>query len=262
MTRPSYPSDVTDEQWAIIEPLLPIAKPGGRPRTVNLREVVNAIFYLSRTGCAWRLIPHDFPPWGTVHYYYRQWRLDGTWQKVHEDLRSKVRQQEGHEETPSAAIVDSQSVKTTETRGERGYDAGKNVSGRKRHIIVDTLGLLLVVMVHSAGIQDRDGARLLLDRLATEYFPRLTLIWADSAYSGELVSWVSRVWGWFLEIVRRPIGSKGFVLLPRRWVVERTFAWMGRYRRLSKDYEQRTDSSETMIYLSMIQLMLHRLAPG
>lgn len=262
MSRPSYPSDITDQQWTIIEPLLPKPKPGGRPRHVDLREVVNAIFYFSRSGCAWRFLPHDFPPWGTVHWYYRQWRIDGTWQTIHDHLRTEVRKSEGRESTPNAAIIESLRYKTTENRGIRGYDAAKKVTGRKRHLVVDTLGLLLVAMVHAANIQDREGAKLVMDRLAMEYFPQLQLIWADSAYSGQLISWVQRVWGWVLEIVKRPTKSQGFILLKRRWVVERTLAWLGRYRRLSKDYEQLTDFRYNMIYLSMIQLMLHRLAPG
>ena len=175
MRRKPYPSDLTDEQWDVLASLLPSAKTGGRPRTVDLREVVNGIVYVLRNGCTWRAMPHDLPPWGTVWWYFREWRQDGTWERVHEALRPKVRKAEGSNPTPSAAIIDSQSVKTTE-KGPRGYDAGKKVNGRKRHIIVDTMGLLLAVVVHPANIQDRDGAKLVIDKL-TGRFPRMRLVW-------------------------------------------------------------------------------------
>jgi putative transposase len=257
MSRAKYPTDLTDAQWERIRPLLPKAKPGGRPRSVDLREVLNGIFYIVRGGIPWRMLPHDLPPWGTVHYFYWKWRRDGTWEAIQDALRTKVRHSDGRPKSPSAAIIDSQTVKTTEAGGPRGYDAGKKVNGRKRHIVVDTLGMLLAVVVHSAGIQDRDGAMLVLARLRGR-FPRLKLIWADAAYAA-VVAWTQAVCGWVLELVRKPEGVRTFQVLPRRWVVERTFGWLNRCRRLSKDYERVTESSEAMIHLAMIHLMLKRL---
>ncbi len=257
--RRAYPSDLSDAQWAILAPLLPAAKPGGRPRAADLREVVNGIFYILRTGAAWRYLPHDFPPHETVYTYYAAWRRAGTWEAIHDALRARVRRADGREASPSAAIVDSQSVKTTNRGGVRGYDAGKKVNGRKRHLVVDTLGLLLAVVVHSAALQDRDGAKLVLAKLAAGGFPRLQLLWADGGYAGKLVDWVKATWRWTLTIVKRTDDMTGFQVLPRRWVVERTIGWLTRYRRLSKDYEYLPESAETLIRVAMIHLMLGRL---
>lgn len=258
MHRTSYPSDLSDAQWEAIEPLIPPAKPGGRPRSVDLREILNGILYLLRSGCAWRMMPHDLPVWSTIYDYFRAFRKGGVWQRVHDALRALLRRQEGREESPSAAIIDSQSVKTTEKGGPRGYDAGKKINGRKRHLVVDTIGLILAVVVHEASIQDRDGAKLVLQRLK-DRFERLTLLWADGGYAGKLVEWVRGFASWTLEIVKRNDDLKGFHVLPRRWVVERTFGWLGRYRRLSKDYEQLPENSEAMVLLAMINLMSRRL---
>lgn len=259
MSTQIYPTDLTDRQWDYIKDRLPAAKPGGRPRRVDIRQVVNALFYLVKTGCQWRLLPREYPPWQTVYYYFRCWRDDGTWDRLHAALRAQVRQRVGKNTQPSAAILDSQSVKTTERGGVRGYDAGKQVNGRKRHLLVDTLGLILIVIVSSAAVQDRTAAEPLLS-LARYSFPDLARIWADGGYSGQLVNWVAQWCGWVLEIIKRSDTAKGFVVLPKRWIVERTFGWLGRFRRLSKDYEYDTRSSETFILLAMSHLMVRRLA--
>lgn len=270
MSRKSYPTDLTDGQWAEVGPLLPAAKPGGRPRTVDLREVLNATLYVSRTGCAWRHLPHEFPPWGTVHYYYRRFRLDGTWAAVNDRLRERVRVAAGRDPTPSAACVDTQSVRTTRRGGPPGsvgHDANKKVRGRKRHVVVDTLGLVLAVVVHSAGLQDNTAGAVgavilrLAAMLRAGRLPRLRVIWADGMYRGWPNVWASAL-GWTVDLVKRAAGAKGFAVVPKRWVVERTFAWLGRYRRLARDYEFDTASSEAMIHIAMINLMLHRLSPG
>ncbi len=253
MKRKPYPSDLTDEQWMRLAPHLPKAQLRGAPRRVKLRELINALLYLSRTGCQWRMLPHDLPEWETVYAYFSHWRGDGTWERLNRELRIEVRVSEGKDPEPSAAILNSQSVKGTESSDQAGYDAGKKVSGIKRHVLVDTLGLLLKIMVLTADIQDRDGARTLLEKIKG-FLPRLQKIWADGGYAGALVDWVQQTCGWILEIVKRSDLVKGFEVLPHRWIVERTFGWFNRARRLSKNYERLTASSEAMVYLAMLPI--------
>jgi putative transposase len=258
-----YPSDLTRNQWKRLKRLLPPAKPGGRPRSVKLREVLNGIFSIARGGCAWRMMPTDLPPWSTCYDYFRKWRNDGTWSKLNDALRTQVRHQNKRQKSPSMGIIDSQSVKTTERGGPHGKDAFKKVNGRKRHLVVDTLGMVVAAVVHSAGIQDRDGAKLVLKKLV-DRFPRLKKILADGIYNGDIADWAKEVGGWILELVVRSPDEpeeekKKFKVLKWRWIVERTFAWLGRYRRLSKDYEGSEESSESWIYVAMTHFMLRRL---
>lgn len=263
MNKKRYPSDLTDGEWNHVKRLIPKAKPGGRPRTLNMREVLNAVFYLVRGGIAWAMLPKDFPNCKSVYHYFRLWRIQGRWQAIHDRLRTRLRMQAGRQRCPSAAILDSQSVKTTEVGGgERGFDKAKRINGRKRHLLVDTLGLVITARVHSAARGEREGAKWVLAGLATR-MSRLRLIWADRGYTGPFIQWVRelrRRRRIKLEIVLRKYKQEGFVVLARRWVVERTFGWLGRSRRLSKDYERLPESSEAMIYLAMTRLMLRRLA--
>ena len=256
-----YLTDMTDAQWAVILPLLPPPCSTGHPRQHDLRAVVNALLYMVHTGCQWRALPHDFPPWSVVRYYFDQWTVNGTLARIHTALREQVRQAAGREAQPSAAIVDSQSVKTGRQAGVRGYDGGKKLTGRKRHLLVDTQGFLLAILVTAANVSDPAGAQALFRR-AKPQFPRLEHLWADSTYRGTLVEWTGTVCGWVVEIVAHLVAVHEFVLLPWRWIVERTFGWWTEARRLSKDYEVKPAVSESWILLAMIHVMLRRAAPA
>jgi len=255
--RKGYASDMTDGEWARIKPHLPPPAGTGRPRKTSLRAVVNGIFYLLQSGCQWDMLPKSFPPWQTVYGYFRDWRINGTWGCIHDALYRAVRDLEGREQSPTLAIIDAQSSKTgPDARGDVGFDAGKNVKGRKRHIAVDTLGMILNACVHSAGIQDRDGAAFVLGQI-TDRFPFIEKVMADGSYAGPIAQGNSPR---PIEIVKRPDEVKGFVVLPKRWIVERTFAWIGINRRLTKDFERYAETAVSFIYAAMIKLMSRRLA--
>ncbi len=261
-SQQTYPTDLNDTQWLKIRPYLPAEASTGRPREHGWRVILNSIFYILQSGCAWRMLPSEMPPWKTVYHYFRLWRKDGTWERINRLLREKVRLKFGKKRQASASILDSQSAKTSEGGSERGFDAGKKVTGRKRHTLVDTLGLILKVVVTAGNVQDRDGAKILLKEISLEndVITRLELIWADGGYRGELIAWVEETLGWKLEIVEKPKDQSGFQILPKRWIVERTFAWLVRQRRLARDYERLPETSEAFIYVAMIRLMLRRLA--
>ena len=260
-----YPTDLTDLQWKLVEPLLPAPPPGpaGRPPSHGKREIVNAILYHVRAGGAWRMLPKDLPPWETVYGYFRDWGADGTLDRLHDALREQVRtKHEGRNAAPSAGIVDSQSLKGADTvsASTRGFDAGKRIDGRKRHIVVDTIGLLLIVMVTAASVQDRDGGRGILEALHGK-FGSVRLVFADGGYRGGLLAIAKSAWGIVIEVVGKPPGQRGFQVLPRRWVVERTFSWLVRWRRLVRDYERLPATHEAIVKWAMVGLMLNRLSP-
>lgn len=262
--RKSYPTDLTDDQWEIARNLIPVAKTGGRPRTIDMREVVNALMYMVVSGCAWRMLPHDFPKWQTVYDYFRKWKKDSTFENMNTKLSKYVRVMEDRRETPSASILDSQSVQTaTMVHEEIGYDANKKKKGRKRHLLVDTMGLLIVVVVTAANVTEWDGAKKVFAKVKEKKasLPHLVRVWVDGGYRGEdFLRFVMDTFRLALEVVLRSDTAKGFELLPRRWVVERTFGWWNWCRRLSKDYEHLPSSSEAFIYIAMIRIMLRRLA--
>jgi transposase len=259
-----YPSDTTDAEWAVLAPLVPVGGSGphgGRPPVHSRRDIIDAIRYVTHNGGVWRALPADFPPWKTVHDYHTRWAADGTVNRIHNALREQVRAAEGRDPDPSAALVDSQSVRAAEsvTTAQRGYDAGKKINGRKRHIATDTTGLLLVVLVTAASVQDRDAGRLLLWALNT-CFPGVRKVWADGGYAGHLVDLAAAAYRISVEIVRKLAGQVGFTVLPRRWVVERTLSWITRCRRAVRDYERRPEHHAAIVQWSMIIIMTRRLA--
>ncbi|HVF01996.1 MAG TPA: IS5 family transposase [Rubrobacteraceae bacterium] len=288
--RKPYPTDLSDEEWKYIEPHMPTPEGRGRPRVHSLREILDATFYVLRSGCQWRMLPNDFPRWPTVYHYFRKWRIDGTWERINRAIRERLRVRLNRDPQPSAGIVDSQSVRTTGVGGEeRGYDGGKKVEGRKRHLLVDTEGFVLQARVHNAKVMDHEGIKLLLGH-AGQKFPRLSHLWLDGAYRGEDKGkdWVEKVLGWSVELVERPrkpapekvleawatewakegkkvdwqklLPPRGFQVLPRRWVVERSLAWICHNRRMSKDYERLCATGEALVYAAMTRLMVRRLA--
>jgi len=253
----TYPSDLTESQWQVIEKII---DPNQRKRKYSLFEIMNALLYITKGGIQWRMLPKNFAPWESVYYYYRKWKRDGLMEEVHDNLVERIRINAGKNPMPSVGIVDSQSVKACNLcEGEVGFDGGKKIKGRKRHIVVDTLGLIMIVVIHAANIHDSVGARDVMRALKDKYLTGIQRIFADGGYMGELIEWVKIQFGWVLEIVKR-IEDHTFKVLPKRWIVERTFAWLSFHRRLSKDYERLSESSIAFIQLSMIRLMLNRIS--